>query len=293
MSVHRTTKFIGRTKMFASKKVFRYSLSSLAVFASLLVANTSVLAATCPFDGGASDAVNDGLVLTRYALGITGAPMTASTRYASLDPLQVKNNIECVGCALDMNGDGQINTVDTTIIARHLAGFSGTALTNGLALGSAPSATRPDTASVVSFLANGCAVGGPINAWTQGGNSFDGPGVIGTNNLQPLRVKGGYSVALVTTFGSGLRVQTAATDSDVTVVNGSALNYTGENYRGTTVAGGVANGTEADYATVSGGLENVASGFYSTVVGGRQNRAGGDGSVAAGNRAKALQRGRR
>ncbi len=82
-------------------------------------------AQTCPFDTGGSDAINDGVVLTRYALGITGAPLTASTRYASLDPLQVKANIECVGCALDINGDSQVGTVDTTVIARHLAGFQG------------------------------------------------------------------------------------------------------------------------------------------------------------------------
>ena len=68
---------------------------------------------------------HDGVVLTRYALGITSAPLLASTKYASLVPLQVKNNIECVGCALDMNGDGAIDTVDTSIIARHLAGFQG------------------------------------------------------------------------------------------------------------------------------------------------------------------------
>ena len=43
-------------------------------------------ASACPFDTGGSDALNDGVVLTRYALGITGAPLTASTRYASLDP---------------------------------------------------------------------------------------------------------------------------------------------------------------------------------------------------------------
>jgi hypothetical protein len=117
--------------------------------------NIAVAAGTCPFDNGGSDALNDGVVLTRYALGITGSPLVASTRYASLDPLQVKNNIECVGCALDMNGDGQIDTVDTTIIARHLAGFSGASLTNGLAL---RSGSRNTEAAVNSFLANGCGV---------------------------------------------------------------------------------------------------------------------------------------
>ena len=77
------------------------ALTVMAVSMTLLHA-----ASTCPFDTGGSDAINDGVVLTRYALGITGAPLIASTRYASLNPLQVKANIECVGCALDINGDG-------------------------------------------------------------------------------------------------------------------------------------------------------------------------------------------
>ena len=96
------------------------------LIAALTLTLTSVHAASvCPFDTGGSDALNDGVALTRYALGITGAPLTASTRYASLDPLQVKANIECVGCALDINGDGVVDTVDTTIIARYLSGFTG------------------------------------------------------------------------------------------------------------------------------------------------------------------------
>jgi Chaperone of endosialidase len=135
---------------------FRFRPIAIVVSAAFALGNNiAVAAGTRPFDNGGSDALNDGVVLTRYALGITGSPLVASTRYASLDPLQVKNNIECVGCALDMNGDGQIDTVDTTIIARHLAGFSGAALTNGLALGSG---SRNTEAAVTSFLANGCGV---------------------------------------------------------------------------------------------------------------------------------------
>ena len=97
----------------------------LAAAISISTVTTATAASTCPFDTGGSDAVNDGVVLTRYALGITGSPLVASTKYASLDPLQVKANIECVGCALDINGDGVVDTVDTTIIARHLSGFTG------------------------------------------------------------------------------------------------------------------------------------------------------------------------
>jgi hypothetical protein len=258
-------------------------------------------AATCPFDGGGSDAVNDGLVLTRYALGITGAPLVASTRYASLDPLQVKNNIECVGCALDMNGDGQINTVDTTIIARHLAGFTGTSLTNGLALGSAPGASRPDTASITSFLASGCAVGGAINAFVQGGNSFGAPAVLGTNDAQNLTVKsGGSQASFLVGPGSGLRITTpgGTTFPDMpAVTNGSSANLASA--RGATVGGGgdiandcgdgvsvqfrpCANKANGQAATVSGGMGNVADGLNATIGGGYLNSVLGNNSVVSG-----------
>ena len=163
----------------------------VAAFFSVSALSPATAASTCPFDAGGLDVLNDGVVLTRYALGITGAPMIASTRYASLDPLQVKANIECVGCALDMNGDGVIDTVDTTIIARHLAGFQGASLTAGLALGSG---SRPNLAAVTSFLANGCAVGGAINAFVQGGNAFGTAATVGTTDAFPLTVKSGGTV---------------------------------------------------------------------------------------------------
>ena len=62
-------------------------LTTLIAALTLTLTLTSAHAASvCPFDTGGSDALNDGVALTRYALGITGAPLTASTRYASLDP---------------------------------------------------------------------------------------------------------------------------------------------------------------------------------------------------------------
>ena len=96
----------------------------MSFIAATLCVAQGTATSTCPFDTGGSDGLNDGVVLTRYALNITGAPLIASTRYASLDPLQVKNNIECVGCAPEINRDGMIDSVDATIIARHFAHFS-------------------------------------------------------------------------------------------------------------------------------------------------------------------------
>ena len=262
-------------------------------------------AATCPFDTGGSDAINDGVVLTRYALGITGAPMTASTRYASLDPLQVKANIECVGCALDMNGDNQIDAVDATIIARHLAGFSGAAVTNGLALGAG---SRSSPTAVTSFLANGCAASTTFNAFVQGGNAFGAPAVLGTTDGQPLVVGTGG--------GSGLRIAISLGTNQigaVSIVNGSANNIStslgssvsGGGYLGAkcydyasktltrncgnvasdafgTVGGGYSNIARGHSSIVGGGGGNTASETHSSVLGGRENTASGLGSTVAG-----------
>ena len=254
-----------------SARLARLSLVAAAALATTVLTHA---ASTCPFDTGGSDALNDGVVLTRYALGITGAPLVASTRYASLDPLQVKANIECVGCALDINGDGMVDTVDTTIIARRLAGFTGASLTAGLALGSG---TRPDLAAVTSFLANGCAVGGAINAFVQGGNSFGVPGVIGTNDAQPLTVKsGGNDIKLVNQNGDGLRVSYKQLGANT--VNGYVFNFATAGVYGATVGGGggpgINNAVQGNFGTSAGGSGNLA-GNYAVVSGGAGTAARG------------------
>jgi hypothetical protein len=275
------------------REIVRIKHFATTTFGALFIAASPVAnAATCPFDGGGSDAVNDGVVLTRYALGITGAPLVASTRYASLDPLQVKNNIECVGCALDMNGDNAIDTVDTTIIARHLAGFSGNALTNGLALGSG---SRPTPSSVQSFLASGCAVGGAINAFVLGGNSFGFDGELGVNDAYPLNLRSaGYG---------GIRIfSNSPYTGRINLIAGSPNNSVRTGVRGATIAGGGTppnteaplsgfgpNQVLANYSTIGGGLRNqtgtpattVDEGFQ-TVGGGDSNRAFGAYSTVAG-----------
>jgi hypothetical protein len=289
--------------------VIRKLSLGIALTLSAVTWQTAIAAPTCPFDGGGSDAVNDGVVLARYALGITGSPLVASTRYARLDPLQVKNNIECVGCALDMNGDGQIDTVDTTIIARHLTGFSGTALTNGLALGSAPGASRPTTAAISSFLASGCATGGATNAWTQGGNAFGATGVIGTRDSNDFVIvannqRVGVFKAGGAQYGAdivlGSLYNQAGAQLNPTWVGGVAATVSGggNNSRpnsataiGATVAGGIGNTANQQSATVSGGGGNTASGGFSIALGGINNTAGGNFSLAGGSGASAVNDG--
>ena len=277
---------------------FRALRAALVCWTMLAASVAAIAASTCPFDTVGSDAVNDGVVLTRYALGITGAPMTASTRYASLDPLQVKNNIECVGCALDMNGDGMIDAVDTTIIARHLAGFQGASLTAGLALGAG---SRNSPSAVTSFLVNGCAVGGAINAFVQGGNAFGAPAVLATTDAQSLTLKsGGTSINALLSTGSGLRVLDSSAStalSSVNVVNGDVSNLVSVGAALATISGGGSpslfcgsgsvstcrNKVDGLGGTVSGGLGNLAQ-TYAVVGGGFSNSAVSDGATVSGGR---------
>jgi len=269
---------------------------TLAVLAlSAAVFTPSLHAQTCPFDNGGSDAVNDGVVLTRYALGITGAPLTASTRYASLDPLQVKANIECVGCALDVNQDGVVDTIDTTVIARHLAGFNGAAVTNGLGL------TPAVAASVTSFLANGCAVGGAINAFVHGGNTFalgaGLPSVLGNNDNRPLTVQAPQSTIKLlvdpANGDDGLRI-TYATNDPVTspnTINGSRVNTVAVGVVGATIGGGgfaisaaavtAPNQVNAIFGTVGGGRSNSVTSQNAVVGGGISNTAGSGSNAQA------------
>ena len=295
-----------------AKKVGLSSKLGMLSIAFAFMPNAVGAISTCPFDGGGSDAVNDGVVLTRYALGISGPSLTASTRYASLNPLEVQANIECQGCALDLNGDGLVDTVDATIVARHLAGFQGASLTAGLAMGVG---TRSTTAAVTSFLANGCAVGGNLNAFVQGGNAFGAPAVIGVTDAQPVTVRsGGNEANLVIADGAGLRISRSGALSTPNTTNGAASNLVADGVVGAVVAGGGTasggnvvsgnhgvigggsnNGADsygtaagghanvaAGYASIGGGQFNQASGRYSSIPGGRYNSALGDYSAASG-----------
>jgi hypothetical protein len=156
------------------------STIALTMFASVA---QSALASTCPFDNGGSNLENDGLVLTRYALGLRGATMVANTSFAAGDAATIESTIACPSCGLRVTDDkdalsNPIFTVaDATIISRRLAGFSGAALTNGVALGSG---SRNTPAAVQSFLLAGCgATGGTVTSVGAGfGLVANGPNVV-------------------------------------------------------------------------------------------------------------------
>ena len=146
-------------------------LAALVIVASTLL--SSAQAQTCPFDDGNSSLAVEGVILTRYALGITGAPLVASTGINAVDAPTVEAAITCPSCGLNITGNPTMTVADATIISRKLAGFSGAQLTDGLALGSG---TRNTPAAVQSFLLAGCgATGGTVTSVATGAGLTGGP----------------------------------------------------------------------------------------------------------------------
>ena len=123
-----------------AKTAARTWTMSLLVGAFATCSLTAV-AQVCPFNDGNSTLANEGLVMTRYALGIRGSAMVASTAFAATDAPAVEANIACPNCGLNITDakDGSNNPTftpaDATIISRKIAGYKGAELTNGLNLG--------------------------------------------------------------------------------------------------------------------------------------------------------------
>jgi trimeric autotransporter adhesin len=229
-------------------------------------------------------------------------------------------------CANDLQGTGAGGSGTVTNIATG-AGLSGGPITTTGTINLASTQLLPTTACTTNQIPkwNGtswaCAADtSPTNAWTQGGNAFSAPGVIGATNTMPLTVQGGDSVKVILRDTTdGLRIfrgfpETFFPSSPV-VFNGSASNGLPPNFNfsteifsvtvaggggagecgsppvscanivsaaGTTISGGRANRASGLFATVSGGQLNSASGNRSTVSGGEFNSAAGDYSVVPG-----------
>ena len=113
--------------------------------------------ARCPFDRDTASLTHDGLIYVRYALGLRAAPLVVGTALTAAQALAAGEAITCPSCLpqLDINGDGVFDGNDAAVIARKLAGFTGTQLTAGLTLGTG---LRPDAASQQLFVASGCPV---------------------------------------------------------------------------------------------------------------------------------------
>ena len=149
-----------RRGMLAKTATRAWAISLLV--GAFATGSLTAVAQVCPFDDGNSTLANEGLVMTRYALGMRGSAMVANTAFAAADAPAVEANIACPSCGLnitdarDVSNNPTFTATDATIISRKIAGFNGAQLTNGLALGNG---SRNTAAAVQSFLLAGCGVG--------------------------------------------------------------------------------------------------------------------------------------
>lgn len=171
----------------------KFAINVICFFAAFVA--VPALAAACPFDDGNSTLANEGLVLTRYALGMRGAPMVANTAFAAADAPTIESNIACPDCGLNITGESTVTAADATIISRKLAGFSGASLTNGLALGVG---TRNTPAAVQSFLLAGCGVGSLPTCLNGQVVAFGESGALQCGNTPPTLLPLGVASANVT-----------------------------------------------------------------------------------------------
>ena len=150
----------------------KFAMMFAPLSAVLALTTGTVSAQICPFDDGNSTLTREGLILTRFALGLRGADLVANTDILAADAPTVEATVLCPSCGLDINGNGGFDAVDATIISRKIAGFSGAALTTGLALGSG---SRNTPLAVQTFLLAGCgATGGTVTSVTAGAGLLGG-----------------------------------------------------------------------------------------------------------------------
>jgi hypothetical protein len=156
------------------------SVLAMTAATAVLAASGGAAAQTCPFDDGNSALTREGLVLTRYALGMRGAPLLAGTDLAGQDPGSIDITVNCPACGLDINGNGTFDTTDATIISRKLAGITGPALTDSLSLGNG---TRNTFAAINSFLLAACGTSnGTVTSIATGTGLTGGP-ITGTGTI--------------------------------------------------------------------------------------------------------------
>ena len=147
-------------KLMRARSVMSTTLIAALLFTLFAGWTPTANAQSCPFDDGNSSLEVEGLILTRYALGLTGAPLVANTGIATVDAPAVEATISCPSCGLNITGNPTLTVADATIISRKLAGFSGSALTDNIALGSG---SRNTPAAVQSFLLSGCGTSAAAN----------------------------------------------------------------------------------------------------------------------------------
>jgi len=270
--------------------------------ANLLVANgtaqsgvVTVNAAACldqVAGGGAGTVTSVGT-----GAGLTGGPITTSGTI-NLASTQLLPAVSCANKQIARwNGSAWLCDVDYDSGGTVTSITAGSGLTGGTITGSGTIAVDPTSTTLTG------------NFFTQGGNAFGAPAILGTTDNQPLTLLANNQPVLRLVPASSANITNA-----VNVVNGSPLNNALPGAAGATIAGGggtnagtpapnqvggdgatVGGGfsnTATNNGTVAGGLANTATSTYGAVGGGLSNAAsgglgstvgGGSGNMAAAN----------
>lgn len=132
-----------------------------AFLSAFLITYSIEVKAQCAFNVSgftAATAERDGLILTRLAANVPDAALTANTG-ANQSAAQVRSFAQANLAKLDVDGDGVFSMADATIIVRHLKGFAGDALLDGVTPPArARGPARLTGQAIERFIADGCTV---------------------------------------------------------------------------------------------------------------------------------------
>jgi Dockerin type I domain len=168
---------VSRSRLLHTRARMKRGFIALMLVMSFASAPTSAL---CPFatetqSAVGAQALTDGQLLLRYALGVTSndvALLRSVVRQPvnESDTLAIRKRADAVRSfivvqseALDVDGDRAFTSVDAQIIMRYLLAFRGDALTANLTF--AANATRQSAESVQKFIEAGCTEEAPLMAW--------------------------------------------------------------------------------------------------------------------------------
>ena len=137
-------------------------------------------------------------------------------------------------CGADAAGTATVTSVTAgTGLTGGTITASGTVAVNTAAIQARVTGTCAAGSSIRTIAADGSVTcqadsSGPANAFVQGGNSFGGTAVLGTNDVQAVEIRAG-----------GARVSRYEPDAiSPNVIGGHAANNTTAGVRGATIAGG-------------------------------------------------------
>ena len=122
-----------------------------ALLAALITA--PIHAQTCPFDNGGSSLEVEGLILTRYALGLTSAPLVANTSVNAVD-----GTVPCTTPATGGGGTVTSITAGSRLTGGTITG-SGTVAVNTVVIQSRVNATRAAGSTIRAIAAGGTVTG--------------------------------------------------------------------------------------------------------------------------------------